>query len=75
VIADEADLALRLHHRSAFVRLRAIAHDVAQAPNLVDADGFDVGQNCLESRQIRVNVADQSETHRCTTSTGGGGLS
>ena len=47
----------------ALVGLGAVAHDVAQAPELVRWIPVDLGQNGLERGQVRVDVGDHRDSH------------
>jgi hypothetical protein len=40
----------------AFVRVRVVPHQVAQADDLVDSEAIDLRENDLEGLEIRMNV-------------------
>ena len=56
VVAGEAHLAGALGQLHALVGLGAVAHQVAEAPGLVDGGAADVVEHGPEGRQIGVNV-------------------
>ncbi len=55
------------HYRDTVVRVRAVAHCVAEATEKVDAGGLDVFQNGLERWQIPVNVRYDRYAHAQAT--------
>ena len=55
----------------AAVGLGAVADQVAQAPDLLDAGGVDVGQHGLEGRQVAVHVREQGDAHRVPSTVSG----
>jgi hypothetical protein len=62
-LEDEAHRAVLRDEAGALVRLGAVAHHVAQAPQLADARALDVGEDRLEGGQVRVNVAQDGQSH------------
>ena len=51
VIAEQNELAIH-HEVDAFARVRAVADDVAEAVNLADPLGFDVGQTAWRASRL-----------------------
>ena len=62
MIADQREITRLLRKRDAFVGLAAVADQVAEVPDLVDADFADVGQDRLESREVGVHVREQRDS-------------
>ena len=58
VVADQADVAALADQVGAGVGLGAVADDVAEAPDLVDAGVVDRREDGLEGGQVGVDVAD-----------------
>ena len=56
VVAAQADRGALAHERQALARLGAVAHDVAQAPQLVDSASPGVLEHGLQRRQVAVDV-------------------
>ena len=64
MVPAETDLCTRLDDLAAFVRPRAVADDVAEAPDLVRRAGVDRREDRLERGEIRVHVGDDRDQHR-----------
>ncbi len=64
VVAQQGHLAVFHHQVDALARVRAVADDVAQAIDLGDPLGLDVGQDDFEGFEVPVNIADQGAAHR-----------
>ena len=58
VVADQADLAALADQRRAGVGIGAVADQVAEAPDLLDAGRLDRREDGLEGGQVGVDVAD-----------------
>jgi hypothetical protein len=58
VVAEERDAAILDYFIETFSRFGAVADDIAQAEDLLDALLADVGKDGLERLQIAVDVAD-----------------
>ena len=56
VVADQHDGRPLAHDVGTLVRLGAVAHHVAEAPDLIRRLGVDVGQDRLEGMKIGMNV-------------------
>jgi hypothetical protein len=69
VISGQAQVAALAGQLHAAIRLRAVAHQVAEAPDLVDAGRVDVGEHGPEGREVAVHVREQGDAHRGVPST------
>ena len=56
VVAGQAEVAALAGERHAAVGLGAVAHEIAEAPDLLGAARLDVGEDGLEGRQVSVHV-------------------
>src|SRR2546429_5862273 len=63
VIAGQADVRPLPGPLAARVRLGAVAHDVAQAPDSIHARVVDLGQHGLQGRTVAVDVGDDGDAH------------
>src|SRR5213078_797921 len=63
VVPAQADRGPRLDRRAALVRVRPVADEVAEAPELVRRVGVDRRQYRLESGEIPVDVGDDGDAH------------
>lgn len=63
MVADEADVGALAHELHAAVGIGAVAHHVAEAPELVDTDLVGIAENRLESGQVGVDVAEYGYSH------------
>src|SRR5690606_37985034 len=64
VVAAERDVRLAADKLAAGVGVRAVADDVAQAPDLVDVLTFDLGDHRLEGLEVAVDVGDDRDAHQ-----------
>src|SRR4051794_38803685 len=65
VVAGEHDVAARERELDAQIRLRAVADEVAEAPDLVDVGGVDGVEDGLEGLAVAVDVRDHRDVHEC----------
>ena len=72
VVADEAEVAVRARELDARVGLRAVADEVAEAPQLVDVLGRHVGQHGLEGVAVAVDVGEDRDEHGLSYDAWGG---
>jgi len=66
VVAEQTEVGVRARLGDAAVRLRAVADDVSEAPELVDALGAHVVEHRLEGVPVAVNVGDGSDAQQGT---------
>ncbi len=59
VVSDQADVAPLARERDALVGLRAVAHQVSEAPGPLRLRGLDVGDHRLEGGEVSVHVRQQ----------------
>src|SRR4051812_46696002 len=65
VVAGEHDVAAAERELDAQIRLRAVADEIAQAPDLVDPGGVDGVEGRLEGLAVAVDVRDHRDVHEC----------
>ena len=63
VVAGQADRRVPARQLDAGVRLGAVADEVAEAPHLVGARGFGVGEHRLEGVAVAVDVGEDRDLH------------
>ena len=64
MVAGDAYLASFLNNINAFLRVRAVAHDVPQAPHLVYPTlPPDIIQHRLQGSQVGMDICKYSNTH------------
>ena len=68
---DMSQLVARELH--AVVRLGAVAHQIAEAPDLLDRLVLDVAEHRLEGGQVAVDVGQDGDAHQGAYSVGGNG--
>src|SRR4051812_50165818 len=55
-----------LNRRAALVRMGAVTHRVAEAPERIDPCGVDLLEHCLECVGVSVDVGDDCDAHGAT---------
>src|SRR3954454_25343674 len=65
VVAGEQHVAAAERELDAQIRLRAVADEVAEAPDLVDPGGVDGVEDRLEGLAVAVDVRDHRDVHEC----------
>ncbi len=63
MVSHQAELAALGDEAGALVRIRSVADHVAKAPQLLEAGALDVGKHRLEGRQVRVDIAEDRQSH------------
>ena len=63
MVADERASAALLDQLGAGVGIGALADDVPQAPDLVDAGVLRVGEHGLERGKVRMDVGEDRQAH------------
>ena len=63
VVAGQADVGVLARQPAAVVGIGAVAHHVAQAPDLLRRAGPDVGKDRLEGVTVAVDVGDDGDLH------------
>src|SRR5439155_5145670 len=63
VVPGETGRRMRPHEGAALVRLRPVADEVAEAPDLVGRVGVDRREHGFERVQVRVDVRDDGRPH------------
>ena len=63
MVTHQAELAALGDQGGALVRMRSVADHVAKAPELFEAGALDVGEHRLECGQVRVDIAEDRQSH------------